>query len=353
MHLKVGIDITPVLNRIPRGIGSYIFELTFHMENVDFFYFFKISRLKYPTRLKRLWNFSYPFFEISGKALFPKKFQVFHGTDNYVPEKGEFPRVLTIHDVYPLVTSPDGGAARKIRKAVERAPEEIIFISEFARKEFLKFFPEYEKNSHVVYHGVSDFWKPVDMETVKKHFEKFGISRPYIFYAGDTDERKNVENLLLAVAEINDILLVMAGGRLKSHQIELIKKLGLEKRVLHVGYVTREELRSLYNGAILFVFPTKYEGFGLPILEAMKCETPVVASNIEIFREIADGAFFPVDPESPESIRDGIETVINDGKLREELIKKGRDVSSRFTWSETARKTFEVYNLALSNGKAK
>ncbi len=352
MHLTVGIDITPILNRVPRGIGNYIYELIFHMENVNYLHFFKISRLKYPRRLKRLWGTPIPFFEVSGRSIFLKKFQIFHGTDNYIPPESGFPRVLTVHDVYPLIDSPEGKIARKIRRAMERKPERIILISGFSRKEFLRYFPEYAERSHVVYHGVSDFWRPVDRETLGKDLGKFGIKGPYIFYAGDTDKRKNVENLLKALSRMKNLTLVMAGGFLKEHQIELLKKLGAESSVIQTGYVTREELRSLYSGALLFVFPSKYEGFGLPLLEAMKCGTPVVASDIEIFREIADGAFYPVDPESPESIKEGIENVLNDPDLRERLIAKGNEVSGKFTWSETAKNTLQVYNLALSDGKA-
>ncbi len=352
MHLKVGIDITPVLNKIPRGIGSYIYELTHHMKNVQYFYLFKLSRLKYPSRLKRLWDHPLPFFEISQRPFFFRKFQIFHGTDNYIPDTRTIPRILTVHDIYPLIASPEGGAAQKLKRAIRRSPDRIIFISKFARKEFLEYFPEFEGKSHVVYHGVSDFWKPVEKEIVKKHLKKLGIKRPYILYAGDTDERKNVERLLEAVSRIKDILLVMSGGKLKKHQVDIVKSLKLESKVLHVGYVSREVLRSLYNGALLFVFPSRYEGFGLPLLEAMKCETPVVASNIEIFKEIADGAMYPVDPLSSESIEEGIKKVISDQDLRATLIERGKVVSGRFTWSETAKKTYEVYNLALSNGKA-
>ncbi len=352
MSVEVGIDVTPVLNKIPRGIGSYIFELTTHMVDIDYKFLFKISRLKYPSRLARLWYRGWPFFEISGVPFFFTKFQLFHGTDAYIPESNKFRKVLTIHDVYPIIDSPHGRAANKIRQAVMRQPDALILISEFAKKEFLKFFPDFKEKVFVVYHGVSDFWKILNPEECSYVFRKFNIKSPFYLYVGDSDRRKNLDNLFVAFSHLKErVQLVIAGGFLKGNQRELIKRLGIKERVKEVGYVSREDLRCLYNRAIAFVFVSLYEGFGLPLLEAMKCGTPVVASNIEVFREIAGGAYIEVEPLSPLSIAEGLRTVL-DSQERSKFVESGLQVSSQFTWVKTAEETRKVYNLVLNHGKA-
>lgn len=352
MSLKVGIDVTPVLNKIPRGIGSYIHELTTHMTDVEYKYLYKISRIKYPRRLKRLWSGGWPFFELSEVPVFPVKFQIFHGTDAYIPKSNKFGKVLTIHDIYPIINSPEGKAAMKIKRALNREPDALILISEFAKREFLKFFPEYESKIFVIHHGVSDFWKVLKPEDCIYVIDKFGVKRSFYLYAGDTDRRKNLDNLFVAFSHLKeDVQLVIAGGLLRENQRKLIKKLGITEKVKEVGYVTRKELRCLYNISIAFVFVSLYEGFGLPLLEAMKCGVPAVASDIEIFREIADGAFVKVNPFSPLSIAEGLRLVL-DSQKRHRFVELGLQVSSRFTWLRTAVETRKVYNLVANYGEA-
>ncbi len=352
MSLKVGIDVTPVLNKIPRGIGSYIFELTTHMLDVEYKYLYKISRLKYPNRLRRLWSRGWPFFEIGEKAIFPVKFQIFHGTDAYLPKNGKIGKILTIHDVYPIIDSPEGRAAAKIRRALKREPDALILISEFAKKEFLRYFPGFEDKIFVIYHGVSDFWKVLKSKECDFIYKKFGIERRFYFYAGDSEKRKNLDNLLIAFSHLKEnVQLVIAGGFLKESHRKLIEKQGIRDRVIEVGYVTRKELRCFYNLAIAFVFVSLYEGFGLPLLEAMRCGVPVVASDIEVFRELADGGFVKVDPFSPLNIAEGLRLVL-DPQKRRTLVELGLQIASRFTWSKTATETRKVYNLVVNYVKA-
>ena len=352
MSLKVGIDVTAILNRIPRGIGSYIFELISHMESVNFIKLFKLSRLKYPGRLKRLKGPGYPFFELNGKAYFMRKFDLFHGTDAYIPN-AKFPTVLTVHDVYPLIKHPESRTSRKLRRALERKPTAIIVISEFAKKELLKFFPEVEAKTYVVYNGVSEFWERIEARHCLDVKQKFELDKPFFVYAGETEERKNIENLLEALSILNeDVELVITGGFLKEHQCDLAKKLGVQDRVKELGYVEKYELKCIYNLAVALIFVSLYEGFGLPLLEAMRCGTPVVASDIEVFREIGNDAFVRVNPQSPESIKEGMLKVLQDESLREQLVEKGLKNARKFSWSRTAVETAKVYNLALNYGKS-
>ena len=352
MPIRVGIDVSAILNNIPRGIGNYIFELMSHMEGVEFIKVFKISRLKYPRRLGRLRGAGFPYFEINGRAYFLKKFDLFHGTDLYIPE-ADFPTVLTVHDVYPLIKIPESRVANKLKRSIKRSPNEIIVISQFARKELLKFFPEVAGKTHVVYNGVSQFWGRIDPQMCIDVKEKFGLNRPFYVYAGETEERKNIENLLEAFSMLNeDVELVITGGRLRESQRELVQKLGLRNRVKELGYVEKYELKCIYNLAVALVFVSLYEGFGLPLLEAMKCGTPVVASDIEVFREIGGDAFVRVNPHVPESIKEGMLKALSDESLREQLVEKGLKIAGKFSWTRTAVETAKVYNLALGYGKS-
>ncbi len=201
---------------------------------------------------------------------------------------------------------------------------------------------------HVVPHGVDTYLRPVPEAAKTALRDKLGLPRPYILFLGGISPLKNIGNLLRAFALVgatHNVDLVLAGFKRWSFERELapIRELGLEERVKYVGYVADEDLAALYSGAECLALPSWYEGFGIPILEAMACGCPVVTSSgRHAAPEVAGGAALLVDPADPGAIAAGLSQVLDDPKLRAELIAKGLVRGPRFNWDNTGRLTAEV-----------
>jgi glycosyltransferase involved in cell wall biosynthesis len=187
------------------------------------------------------------------------------------------------------------------------------------------------------------------MQNSKVLSEKYGISGDYILFVGTLQPRKNIVRLVEAFSKIKqDVQLVIVGkkGWLYEEILEAPKKFGVENRVKFLDSVTDEELPDFYKHAVCFVLPSLYEGFGLPILEAMKYGCPVITSNISSLPEAGGDSALYVDPLSVEDIAKNLELIINpsaDGEeLRKKLIKKGYEQVKKFSWEKTARETLKA-----------
>jgi glycosyltransferase involved in cell wall biosynthesis len=185
--------------------------------------------------------------------------------------------------------------------------------------------------------------------------KRYGLSAPYILYVGKLEARKNICRLLRAFhrarsATKADVRLVLVGRRFWDlEQMDAtISELGLQPHVTELGYVAGEDLPALYSAAELFVFPSLWEGFGFPVLEAMKCGTPVITSNVSCLPEIAGGAALLVDPLSIDQIAESIASTMNDPAQRKSLAHRGLTQAAKFTWEETARKTLAAYERAAA-----
>jgi glycosyltransferase involved in cell wall biosynthesis len=180
---------------------------------------------------------------------------------------------------------------------------------------------------------------------------KYGLPPRYILFVGILQPRKNVTTLLrafsLLVREKVDrgLTLVIAGGKSWGYQeiFETARALNLRDRVRFTGFVEDEDLAELYRGARLFVYPSLYEGFGLPIVEAMASGVPVITANTSSMPEVAGGAAVLIDPRSPEALAAAMASVLGDATLSEELRRKGLARAREFSWDAVARKTLEVY----------
>jgi glycosyltransferase involved in cell wall biosynthesis len=184
---------------------------------------------------------------------------------------------------------------------------------------------------------------------------RFGLNEPYILYVGALTLRKNIARALEAFAELNSshpgLCFVLAGPSTwkKTPIASLLERLGITERVLLTGPLTDDDLPALYNGADLFVFPSLYEGFGLPPLEAMACGTPVVTSNASSLPEVVGDAAITVDPYDVDALSGAMRRVLTDPCLRDEMRQKGLARASGFTWERTARETVSVYRQVLAS----
>jgi glycosyltransferase involved in cell wall biosynthesis len=183
---------------------------------------------------------------------------------------------------------------------------------------------------------------------------RYSLPEHFIFFTGSLEPRKNLKNLIQAYSGLDkrirkDIKLVLAGfkGWQNKEIMALLRK--VKSDVFYLGYVSDAALRDLYNLATLFVYPSFYEGFGLPPLEAMACGCPVVVSNAASLPEVCGGAAYYVDPYNIESIAEGIHKVLTDEALRQSLIEKGLERAKLFSWEKSAKKHIEVFDEVLSS----
>ena len=240
----------------------------------------------------------------------------------------------------------------KMREASQKAGG-FIAISESTRNDFLKYFPVAEKKVKVIPLAASEAFRLLpDREASRADLLKYGISFPYLLFVGSFEPVKNVPGLLRAFhaihREIPHHLVCVGVLRQRREEIlMLLAELGLEERVHLIGYVPLEDLVVLYNLADLFVFPSFYEGFGLPILEAFRCGTPVLASRNSSMPEVAGEAAYWVNPFEIEDISKGIRELIQNRGLRESLSQKGLLRANSFSWKKTALETLSLFQEVL------
>ncbi|MBK0383664.1 glycosyltransferase family 4 protein [Pedobacter sp. SD-b] len=272
-------------------------------------------------------------------------FDVFHPTyyEPYFIKDLKKPMVTTIHDMtherlpqYFWVKDP----LTQYKRINANRADKIIAISNTTKNDLLTYLPVDESKIEVIYHGI-------DLETPLVFEEIIGLPKNYLLFIGDRGGYKNFYLLLDAFAEISkknpDIELVLAGGgNLEGVDIETINRLKLNDRVKHFN-VSDGQLNYLYQNALIFIYPSLYEGFGLPILEAFKAKCPVLLSQTDCFEEIAQNSTAFFSPYSLDDLIFQIDKLINDSKLREELVKKGEKRLADFPLQKSMDKTLALY----------
>jgi glycosyltransferase involved in cell wall biosynthesis len=227
----------------------------------------------------------------------------------------------------------------------------IVVPSHSTRKDLMDMFAVPPEKIRVVAHGRNEFYRMIDPTQAHKIAKRY-VDKPFILFSGIIEPRKNISNLILAFGLLRkkkDLALVIAGGFGWHYDsiVNLPRKLGL-RDVLFTGYVSEEDLRGLYNRAQIFIYPSFYEGFGFPPLEAMACGAPVVLSNVSSLPEVGGEAAVYVDPCSVESIAEGMFRLLEDKALTQAMREGGLERCRNFTWSKTATQMIEIYNeLAL------
>jgi glycosyltransferase involved in cell wall biosynthesis len=257
-----------------------------------------------------------------------------HGSERFVhPEFSHKSDLLFFRTIYPWY----------LRNATA-----ILAVSENTRRDIIRFQNVDPHKIKTVYLAASSQFRKIHNPTVLRAVqEKYGLPLRFILHVGLLYPGKNLPNLLRAMSVVRQtepIKLVLAGTgrRMYRDDLKLIDQLGLADDVIYTGYVPHEDLAAVYSLAEMLVFPSYYESFGLPILEAMMCECPVVTTMGAAVPEVAGDAAVFVDPRDPGSIADGIHRVLSDASLRQELIDKGLKNASRFSWEKAARETLNV-----------
>jgi len=360
--MRIGIDISQIV--YGTGVSLYTDNLVKSLLKVDrknkYLFFFSSLRRKRPdiakiksfkippTVLDLLWNRLH-FLPIES---FIGDVDVFHSSDWTQPPAKKAKLVTTIHDLsflrFPETVDPKVFSVQKRRLAwVKKEVDAVIAVSQATKKEIIDLLGIPEKKIFVVYEALPDDVKNlIGRAKRNKSLEKrLGINKPYFFAYGSQAPRKNIFRLLKAFERVRrkaDCQLVIVGP------FSTISR--LPEGVVAAGFLPRKELLSLFSQAKGLAYPSTYEGFGLPILEAFALGVPVLTSNLSSMAEVAGDGAVLVNPRSTDEIAQGLEKILKGGKEIEALKRKGRKRLSLFSWKKAARQTIKVYT-GLYSGK--
>lgn len=287
-----------------------------------------------------------------------EQIRLFHGTNYDVPLWRGCRTLLTIHDLSMLL-HPQTHEKRSVRRARRRLPimskmaDAISVPSEAIRQEVCENLGRSEETVFVVPYAARECFHHVGMSETSATRARLGIGDEFILTVGTIEPRKNIPKLVNAFERLAESLgqlqLVIVGGNgwLAGPSLEAIKNSKAGRRIVLTGYAGEGELRDLYSSCLVFVYPSLYEGFGLPPVEAMACGAPVVVSDIPALVESTGGAARLADPRNADDIAQTISEVLNDDEQRAALSNAGIRRASELSWTQTAIKTMQVYDTLL------
>jgi glycosyltransferase involved in cell wall biosynthesis len=353
------------------GVARYFYDLMYNLkyeQGVDVELALKFSNNDYLKNgdIKKIIPFEFFFGYAKTNMLFShinrlnsavqlslKDYDVFHPTyfkDYFLPFLGKKPFVITHHDVIPekfpeKYASLDGFDKNQKQKILDKASK-IIAVSENTKQDILDVFKISPEKVEVIYHS-THFATFVSNPTIK-------VNTPnrYLLYIGNRDNYKNFEVFVRAIAPIlhkqDDLYLLCGGnGAFTTFEQNLFAELKVSKQIIHQEIENDDVLYQLYKNALAFVYPSLYEGFGIPILEAFACNCPVVLSDRSCFPEVGQNAALYFNPDDKEHIAFQIENVVSNTDLRSDLISKGQQRLKDFSPTITAKQTLEVYKSVL------
>jgi glycosyltransferase involved in cell wall biosynthesis len=367
--MKIGIDISQLAYQ-GTGVAAYTENLITNLLKIDkeneYIFFYSSLRQKLPENLKSkisnlksshipplflefLWNRLH----ILPIETFTGKLDVFH-TSDWTEPPTNCPKVTTIHDLaifkYPETFIPKGGhniIQNQKRKLawVKKESDIVIAVSENTKRDIVDILKIPENKIKVVYEaqeGIYEEKKSID--SVGKVKSKYGINGKYLLSVGTLEPRKNIKRVIEAykilTSQFPEMALIICGKMGWGEEVEKWKIGNGNGEIKFLGYVPKGDLACLYQGAECFVYPSLYEGFGLPVLDAMASGCPVVTSNISSLPEVSGDAGILVNPGDVEEIAKGIVEAL---EKKESLAKKGLIQASKFSWEKTARETLKIY----------
>ena len=272
--------------------------------------------------------------------------------------KMPFSKITTICDLTPVLFPHTFNLAtvmlhKVFLKRTLNDVSKIVTISHSTKRDLIHYFKIPDEKITVTHLAANENFRPMPESEVDAFRDKYNICYPYILYVGTLEPRKNIPNLITAFSSLKKAgyphkLIITGKPGWKYEKIfETVRSLKLESEVIFMGRLSDKELPYIYNGAELFVYPSLYEGFGLPPLEAMACGTPVITSNSSSLPEVVGDAGITVDPYNVNMLASAMRDVITNSELRENMIEQGKDRAKRFNWESTARRTLSVYEETL------
>lgn len=285
-----------------------------------------------------------------------KQLDVLHGPLHVVPFASTIPAVITVHDLAFLHFPDRVPRSRRLyltpgTRVSARRARKVIAISRSTADDLMKWLDLPATRIEVIPLAPPASIQPMSGEALDTFRRRVVADRPYLLSVGTLEPRKNLITLLRAFASLastipHDLVLVGPEGWLNQGLDETLQTLDLRDRVRLTGFVSDEDLSGWYSAAVCFVFPSVYEGFGLPPLEAMHCGVPVVTSNVSSLPEVVGDAALMVDPLDVDALAGAISRVLSDAALANDLRARGRMRAGQFSWQRTARETLAVYREA-------
>ena len=385
--LKVTVDATPIDPK-PSGVGLYVFNLVEALSRLESSESFELGlayqpglknwlkgNLDFPNNLKHyqnLYQISVPvratnFFIDYLPRLFPSYIEsvlgdtdIFHGTNYTVYPCQNIKKIISIYDLsfikYPeYVNSVVQQYAKRLAKCLKWT-DAIITISESSKQDiinYLNFPAEKIFVTPLASRYNSEFLNRLNLDREIQNCN-FDFSKPYLLFVSTIEPRKNIQSIIQAFNWLKqnhkiDHQLVLIGRKGWKYEpiFEAIQSSPWKKEIHHLDYLSDESVALFYSRADVFVYPSHYEGFGLPVLEAMTLGAPVVAANTSSIPEVAGDAAILIDPNEFMQIAEAILTVISDRQLQQEMINKGKVRASLFSWENTAKETLKAYRSIL------
>lgn len=362
----IGVDARHLVGK-KRGIGYYIENLIKGLlkirKDIEFLLFTpqKLSE-RFENPRAKICELKMPFYSMLSSPLwfnfylplYLKKynFDILHCPNFFAPIFFKGKLIITIHDLAPL-HFPEVFPKlyplyfRSLLPISIRKAHRIITPTKTIKEEVEEFFPEAKGKVFYVYHGVDEIFKPAKNKKEKEF--------PYILYVGAMMKRKNILGILKSFYILKEkyklphhLLLVGKEGPGWKEIKNEIDSHPYKNFILYKGYVSRNEMVKIYQHADLFIFLSIYEGFGFPVLEAMKCGVPVIISSDKALVEVTKGKAVIVDPFNYEEIAEKAYAILNDANLRENLIKNGLKISSQYKWEKNALEIYKIYRNMLS-----
>ncbi|MGG7176953.1 glycosyltransferase family 4 protein [Clostridium paraputrificum] len=373
--MKIGIDGRAAKWYRGTGIGTYTHQLISSLNNVDFDNDYLVF-LPEGSSLKDLKNnFHVERAKSNLKENFWDEVRVPNILDNHnmelyhVPQNGvglseniNCLKAITLHDIIPL-RMPETVSDRYLKIFNNELPsmlkdcEGIITVSEFSKQDIAREFNFPKDKIYVTHLAAEDIYRPMS-KCMCKHIikDKYGIEDDYVLYVGGFSPRKNIIGLIEAFSLIQpynrkNVKLVITGKKGLSYNKykQRAEDLNIAEDVIFTDFIPLEDLPLFYNGAEVLAYPSFYEGFGLPPLEAMACGTPVIASNVTSLPEVCYDSALLINPYNIEDLSYAIEKVLNDSLLMLTMVKKGLMRSINFSWNNTALRTIDAYNSMIKN----
>lgn len=305
-------------------------------------------------RPRRLWTrIALPFFLFKSKI----KPDVFFSPTHYSPWLSPVKRVVTIFDLSYL-RFPEMFEQKDLyqltnwtKESINKA-DQIVTISQSSKKDIVKTYKVDPKTVTVCYPGYNEeqFKKINNQVDIDQVLDRYKIVGPYVLFIGTVQPRKNLKRLIQAMVKIDNLKLVIVGktageGRQAwkfDEIINLPKKLEIEDKVIFTGFVSNEDMLYLLNGATAFVLPSLWEGFGIPVVDAMACGVPVIVSNVSSLPEVAGKAGLYVDPMSVDQIEQAIRLISTDKKMHLKMTKLALEQAHKFSWKKMAKQVIEI-----------
>ncbi len=385
--MRIIVDGKPLLGK-RAGIGKYTYNLLQGLSQLDHkneYFLYGVNNLLNRTRLHQLSDpmefdqalsnlivrIPFPFKKmvqfitstIAQKTIKQMRADLFWATNYLGIIHDSFKTIITIHDMaykyYPENIHPTmyKYLSRNLYDHAQRA-HAIIADSECTKRDVMKFLEIPSEKIQVIYSGVNSMFRPIhDTSILNRIRRKYHLPSKIILFVGTLEPRKNIVGLIQAYKELirdlkSNYSLVIVGGKGWAYK-DIFKTVGdlkIKDRIVFTGYVPDEDLPAIYNLGDVFVYPSFYEGFGMPVVEAMACGVPVITSNLSSLPEVGGDAVLYVSPGQTEEIAHTIKSILTDEKLRVSLKEKGLIRSKSFTWENAARQVLKVFDTVMNEG---